>query len=89
MNNFFKNYKKTNRNIVLHDISNFSYCDVIDILENDDILFLDDCTYHQYDFIKCKKTYILWLQYCENTSYSVFCTDTFIHQRVDNLRFLC
>jgi hypothetical protein len=56
MNNFFKSYKKTNRNIVLHDISNFSYCDVIDILENDDILFLDDCTYHQYDFIKCKKT---------------------------------
>ena len=49
MNNFHKIYKNSKRNIVLHNV--FEYKNINQIVNRNDLLFFDDCTYDQYEFI--------------------------------------
>ena len=49
MNNFHKIYKNSKRNIVLHNV--FEYKNINQIVNRNDLLFFDDCTHDQYEFI--------------------------------------
>lgn len=53
---FFKVQKQSKRNIVLHNV--YEYDSFKDNVRPHDILFFDDCTYEQYQFILSNRNYL-------------------------------
>lgn len=53
---FFIIQKNSNKNVVLHNV--FEYKNIENVIQPNDILFFDDCTFDQYEFILFNQNYL-------------------------------